>query len=173
MSRGKADSESPTLAGATTGGERRPGLRALGSAVTRLAAPIVARDGGRLVRLKADWPAIVGAELAATTWPAGLGRDGALKLHVASESALEIQHRAPLVIERINLFFGREAVARIVLVQGPLPLASPPRPAPPPPLSVEEARALVGQLAAVPDPELRDALGRLGRSVVAAARHRS
>lgn len=138
--------------------------------MSRLAAPIVARDGGRLARLKADWPAIIGAELAAATWPAGLSRDGVLKLRVASDQALEIQHRLPLVIERINLFLGREAVARIVLVQGPLPLPSPPRPAPPAPLSAEEARALEGQVSAVPDPELRDALGRLGRSVVAAAR---
>jgi hypothetical protein len=173
MSRGKADSENPTLAGAGAGGERHPGLRAVGNAVSRVAAPIVARDGGRLARLKADWPAIIGAELAAATWPAGLSRDGVLKLHVASERALEIQHRAPLVSERINLFLGREAVARIVLVQGPLPLASPPRSAPPSPLPAEEARALEDQLAAVPDPELRDALGRLGRSVLAAARHRS
>jgi hypothetical protein len=174
MDRGKTDTEDATLAATAGQSERRPGLRAVGGAVTRLAAPIIARSGGMLARLKADWPAIIGAELAAATWPAGLGRDGALKLRVASDRALEIQHRIPLVIERINLFVGRDVVARIVLVQGPLPLPGSLRRAVlPPPLSTEEVRALDGQLAAIPDPELREALARLGRSVVASSkRHR-
>jgi hypothetical protein len=161
MSRGNAGSENSTLAGKAPEGERRPGLRALGGAVSRIAAPIVARGGGTLARLKADWPAIIGAESAAATWPDALSRDGVLKLRVASERALEIQHRAPSVIERINLFLGRDAVLRIVLVQGP-----------PLPLSGDEARALDGQLAAVSDPELRAALARLGHSVVAMGRRR-
>ena len=58
------------------------------------------------------------------SWPATLGRDGVLKLRAAPGAALELQHRAPLIIERINLFFGRAAVTRLALVQGPLPLAS-------------------------------------------------
>ena len=80
-----------------------------------------------------------------------------LKLCVASGLALEIQHRTPLLIERVNLFLGRAAVARIVLVQGPLPL--PPRREPPLQrvLSPEETRALDDQIRVVSDPELRDA----------------
>src|SRR5580765_4598854 len=110
-------------------GWRQGGLRAAGIAAAQLAGPIVARHGGGVIgRLKAEWAAVVGAELGATTWPAALGRDGALKLRVASSVALDLQHRAPLVIERINLFFGRSVVARLALVQGPLPLATRPRP---------------------------------------------
>src|SRR5438552_1547719 len=42
----------------------RPGLRAIGLAASRLAAPIVGRRGGGvLARLKAEWPAVVGVEL--------------------------------------------------------------------------------------------------------------
>ena len=115
---------------------------------------------------------MVGAELAAASWPAALGRDGALKLHVASGVALDLQHRAPLMIERINLFFGRAAVARLVLVQGPLPLAAPRPTAIPAPLAEEEARALDSRLGDIADPELRAALARLGRLVLAGARHR-
>src|SRR5436309_144751 len=119
MSRGNKDS---TVSGVAAGSERRPGLRTLGGAVARLTAPVIARGGGLLARLKASWPAIVGEELGAATWPSALSRAGALKLCVASGLALEIQHRTPLLIERLNLFLGRGAVARIVLVQGPLPL---------------------------------------------------
>jgi hypothetical protein len=146
-------------------------MLAAGIAASRIAAPVVARrGGGTLGRLKAEWAAIVGTELAAATWPEALGRDRALKLRVASSLALDLQHRAPLVIERINLFFGHQAVARLVLVQGPLPLASPPRPAPPAALSAAEATVLDARLAGITDPKLRAALARLGQLVLAGAR---
>ena len=153
------------------GGLRQSGLRAAGIAAARLAVPIVARHGGGVIgRLKAEWAAVVGAELAATTWPEALGRDGALKIRVVSSFALDLQHRAPLVIERINLFFGRPAVARLVLVQGPLPLATRTRRAPPAPLAAEDAKALDVRLAQVADPELRAALAGLGQLVLAGKR---
>jgi hypothetical protein len=154
--------------------ERRPGLRALGVAAARLAAPIVARHGGGvLARLKADWPAVIGAETAAATWPQALGRDGALKLRVAAAAALELQHRAPLLIERINLYLGRPAVFRLVFVQGPLPLAPPSvKPRPAPELGAEEEAAIERQIAAIGDSELKDALIRLGKAVVSGAQRR-
>jgi hypothetical protein len=177
MSGERTDREGGRLACMANESERRPslrqgGFRAIGTAASRVAAPIIARRGGGVLgRLKAEWAAVVGDEVAAATWPAALGRDGALKLRVASSFALDLQHRAPLVIERINLYFGREAVARLVLVQGPLPLPVPPRPAPPAPLSAAEAKTLDSRLAGIADPELRAALARLGQLVLAAARH--
>ena len=163
-----------TLAATDHEDERRPGLRALGVAAARLAAPIVARHGGGvLARLKADWPAVIGAETAAASWPQALGRDGALKLRVAAAAALELQHRAPLLIERINLYLGRPAVSRLVFVQGPLPLAPPPaerRAAPG--LDAEEEAAIERQIAAIGDSELKDALVRLGKAVVSGAQRR-
>ena len=158
------------LPGRDGGGERRPGFRAAGASASRIVGPIVARHGGGvLARLKSEWAAIVGPELAAVTWPEALARGGALKLRVASHKALEIQHRAPLVIERINLFFGREAVTRLALVQGALPLpgATPAR-EPVRALAARETAALDHQLAEIGDPELRQALDRLGRAVIAA-----
>jgi hypothetical protein len=174
----RTDHQTGRLAGAPAEGERRPnlrpgglrqgGLRAAGIAASRLAAPIVARHGGGVLgRLKAEWVAVVGAELAAMTWPQALGRDGALKLRVVSSFALDLQHRAPLAIERINLFFGRSVVARLVLVQGPLPLATRPRPASPVPLAAEDAKALDARLAQIADPELRAAIAGLGHLVLA------
>jgi hypothetical protein len=162
--------ESSTVAEVGTGGERRPGLRALGEAVARIGAPIAARGTGTLARVKSDWPAIVGAELAAATWPAGLSRDGALKLRTTGDRAIEIQHNAPMLIDRVNLFLGRKAVARIVLVQGPLLVPQQPRPASLPQIRGEETRTIENRLIGVADPELRAALLRLGRSVWAASR---
>jgi hypothetical protein len=153
--------------GSDGSGERQGRFRAAGASLTRIVGPIVARHGGGiLARLKSEWAAIVGPELAAATWPEALARDGVLKLRVAPAKALEIQHRAPLVIERINLFFGRAAVTRFALLQGPLPLAAPPRHQPAPLLGPGAAAALDRQLAGIASPELHDALARLGRQVI-------
>jgi hypothetical protein len=173
MSRKQSESDNGTVPSASREGERRPGLRAIGRAASRLAGPIVARHGGSvLARLKADWPVVVGADLAIATWPQALARDGVLKLRVAAAVALELQHRAPLLIERINLYLGRPAITRLVLVQGPLPLPAPPGRAPSPPPSAEEAEAIDRQLESIADPELRAALARLGKSVASGSPRR-
>jgi hypothetical protein len=159
-----------SLARAGDASERHPGFRAAGASLARVVRPIMARHGGGvLARLKAEWTAIVGPDIAAVTWPEALARGGTLKLRVAPARALELQHRAPLVIERTNLFFGRDAVTRLALVQGPLPLAAPTRQQRPArPLGAAEAAALDDQLSAVTNSELRDALTRLGRRVITA-----
>jgi hypothetical protein len=157
-----------SLAAAAPERERRPGLRAIGVAATRLAGPIVARHGGgALVRVKAEWRSIIGAEIAAVTWPEALGPGGVLKLRVVPAAALELQHRAPLVIDRINGYFGRPAVTRLILVQRNLPLA-PPEPRRIGPLSTDGEAAIEQKIAGIADPELRTALSALGRAVLSA-----
>lgn len=170
----QADGETATLASSPAAGERRPGLRAAGLAGSRLAAPIVARrGGGALARMKAEWAAIAGTETAAATWPSALGRGGVLRLLAVPAQALEVQHRTPLLIERINLYFGRRVVERIALVQGPLPLpAAAPRPAVSA-VAPADAAALERQLATVEDPGLRAALTGLGRAVIGATQRES
>lgn len=154
--------------------QRVRGLHAVGVAVAKLAAPILKkRGGGVLVQLKFEWATIVGAEWAASTWPAALARGGVLKLHCAPAVALELQHRAPLLIARLNRFFGREAVTRLSIVQAlPPPAASARGPLAAPvsaaPVSAAEAASLDRQVAGIGDPELRAALSRLGRAVITA-----
>jgi len=146
---------------------RHQGFQAVGVSVSKLAAPIVAkRGGGIVIRLKAEWPAIIGADWAAVAWPSALGRDGVLKLRAAATAALELQHLAPLLIERINLFFGRSVITRLALVQGPLPFDSPSSDPPAPTPVAAEAVALDERLSEIADPELRAALGRLGHAVI-------
>ena len=158
--------EIPKLAASARESEHNQGFRAVGVAVSKLAAPIVVRRGGGiLVRLKSEWPAIIGPDWAAVTWPTALGRDGVLRLRAASTAALELQHRAPLLIERLNIFFGRLVVTRLVLVQGPLPLDSPPSRADFRPLAADGPELDHGRLAGIADPQLREAIARLGRAI--------
>ena len=159
--------DAPNLRASVPESERRHGFRAVGVATSKLAAPIIANQGGGiLTRLKAQWAAIIGPDSAAVTWPTALGRDGVLKLRAASGAALEIQHRAPLLIERINLFLGRPAITRLALVQGPLPLVMRPTRPPLRSLAPSEIKALDKRLSDVREPELRDALTRLGKAVI-------
>jgi hypothetical protein len=139
-------------------------FRAIGAAVAKLAAPIIARQGGgHLGRLKAAWPVIAGSDWAQVARPVALRRDGALKLHVAPTAALELQHCAPLLIERVNLFLGTTLVTRLSLVQAlPPPIAEP---TPPRRLNAEEASALERAVCRIADPQLRAALCALGRAV--------
>ena len=97
----------------------------------------------------------------------GGGAEGTLHVRIDSGSlAIELQHLEPLLIERINGYFGYRAVARLKLLQGPL---SKRRKASPPAaraLEPGEEEELVRHLCAVDDPELRQALESLGRAVI-------
>jgi hypothetical protein len=159
-----AATKRPTLSCAAAESERGQGFRAVGVMAAKLARPLIAKRGGVLVRLRADWAVVVGLDWADAAWPIVLARDGALKLRTAATAALELQHRAPLLIERINLYFGRPVVSRLVIIQGltwPRPL---PRDGAPGFPTADEA-VPNRRLGAIADPMLRAALARLGRAV--------
>jgi hypothetical protein len=123
-----------------------------------------------------DWPAVVGAHIAALSaperlsFPPGERRGGVLRVRVAGPLAVELQHLEPLILERINSHFGYQAVARLKIVQGPV--AQPRRPAlpQPRPLTGGEETQLAACLAGVGDEALRQALESLGRALIAAPR---
>ncbi len=156
------------------GSMRENGFRAIGGLAQKLTSGI-AREGGKagrgasLMRLKADWPAVVGPELARTTRPdailAGRGaRAGkALRLKVSGAAALEVQHRSGQIVERVNAYFGHRVIDDVRLVQGVI--SAPPRApkVPRPDPAVEQAMAQ--RAASVKDPDLRAALARLGARI--------
>ncbi|MFN4016797.1 MAG: DciA family protein [Reyranella sp.] len=158
---------------------RENGFRAIGGLAQKLTSGMtrVGAKGSRgnpLVRLKADWPAVVGPELARTTRPDALlaGRGGragkALRLKVSGAAALEVQHRSSQIVERVNAYFGHRAIDDVRIVQGVVAAGPPARPAPRPDPVVEQAVA--SRTAAVEDPELRAALTRLGARIAGGRR---
>ena len=148
--------------------------RPIARTVERLTKGMLGRHGFAHGAIVTKWPDIVGPDMARHTQPEKIvfSRDGVSggTVHLRCDSgalATELQHLEPQILERINTFFGYKAVVRIKLIQGPLPRAkSAPVAKPPQPLSREEAQALAGQVAGVDDPELREALERLGQSVL-------
>jgi hypothetical protein len=126
--------------------------------------------------LKARWREVVGEALARRTEPVRLSRPrtggaAALELRVAGPAATLIQHQAPDIIARVNLYLGAGAIDRVRIVQGPLrggPAPRAPVRAPPPvrldqPLDAAAEQALAQDLGDLPDGALKAALTRLGR----------
>jgi hypothetical protein len=118
------------------------------------------------------WGEIVGKRYAAVSspesirFPAGKRSDGVLNLIVEGAHAPMMQHVAPVIVERVNRFFGYPAVARVAFRQGLVQIARVKTRAAPPslrPIPVE----LGDSLREVADPELRACLEALARGVAA------
>jgi hypothetical protein len=144
----------------------------------RAAGELVGDVGGQSFRrfgfvqssIVSRWPEIVGERYAKVSspesirFPAGRKSSGVLTLLVEGAHAPLIQHLTPLIIERVNRFFGYAAVNRIVFRQG-----KPPAPAPRPerPQLRPVPKELGEGLREIADPELRACLESLAAQIVA------
>ncbi len=151
--------------------KRKNRMTALGASLAGLTTRAFGRRGfaqGAVVR---DWAVIAGPLIADNSvperilYPRGAKAGGTLCLRVGNPGlALELQHLEPMVIERINGYFGYNAVEKISIVQALLPVP-PERGKSRPPLGPAGENALKADIAAVDDPDLRAALERLGRAI--------
>ncbi len=146
--------------------ERRGrGFRALAQDLGRLTAPLFAKRGLAAGALVTRWPEVVGPQLATFTIPEriifarGRREDGTLAVRVENGAlALELQHLAPQLIERVNGFFGYRAVERLKLTQGPLPARRTPRRPATAATPAGPTETVRRRLATVEDGDLRAAL---------------
>src|SRR3954447_24152067 len=106
---------------------------------TRAAGELVGDVGGRSFRrfgfvqssIVSRWAEIVGERYAKVSspesirFPTGKKGGGALTLLVDGAHAPLIQHLTPMIVERVNRFFGYEAVNRVIFRQGKQPSARP------------------------------------------------
>jgi hypothetical protein len=142
-----------------------------------------ARQGFASAELVTRWTEIAGAEIAAHSepikiqWPRmaspsltasregrrEFGRPpGTLILRVEGPSAVEIQHLAGVICERVNRFLGWRAVERIALRQAPLRRTARKRMAT---ADSTAAARIAASLPEVADEDLRGALARLGAAI--------
>jgi hypothetical protein len=140
----------------------------------QLTKGVFSRYGFAYADVLTQWSAIVGEDLGRVSvperirWPraagpVGDGRKvgGTMVLRVAEGRALEFQHLVPRILERINGFYGYDAVAALKIVQGAV--AAPPGNGPKPSEIADEA--LGERVEAIQDERLRAALLRLGTAV--------
>ncbi len=149
---------------------RRPRNAApLADLVGKTVGDALARQGFAATEIVTRWADIVGEDLARRSEPAKLTwprRDdpdsiGVLQIRVDGAYALEIQHLQPVIIERVNRYFGWRCVGRLAIRQGPV---APRRRKPPPrkepsPAEIEQARKSIG---AFEDLALGHSVARLG-----------
>ncbi len=141
----------------------------------RLTKNVFARYGFAYAGVLAEWSAIVGEEYGRVSvperirWPRSAGpggdgrkRGGTIVVRVAEGRALEFQHLAPLLIERINSYHGYEAVAAVKVLQGAVAMPASRSVTPGPDVLPD---AVSRRLEAIHDDHLRAALLRLGTSV--------
>ena len=110
-------------------------LHTLGEFLPALVEATLAARGLGQASLVADWPEIVGREIAGYSRPIQLQwpprapkRDpeapvggATLILRVESAFALEAQHASAIIVERVNAHLGWRCVEKIAFRQGPLP----------------------------------------------------
>src|ERR1700730_11536810 len=158
-----------------------PWSRPLADLVQTAIDAVLRRQGFGQSGLVLFWDDIVGERLAAMSPPVQVQRPvrqrgraaengpvpATLIVRVETGFALELQHLAPIVIERVNAHFGWRCVSRLLLKPGPVAA---------PPLARHGARPLdkAADAAAetivgsgVTDEPLRQALTRLGARVLA------
>ena len=166
-----------------TGLKRKPkgGARAIGTYVAKALDPAARARGFATTALLSDWPSIAGQELVRFTmpdrviWPRrrdegveapvrGHKAEGAtLVLRIEGPRAIEVQHRAGQILERVNAYFGYRAVTEVRFLQAPIGRAAKPKPQGKPPLPTYSLPKSAG----IEDEGLARALSRLGAATKA------
>lgn len=125
-----------------------------------------------------QWRHIVGPMLADHSLPErlrfapGKRRDGTLQIRVDGGFALEVQHYAPLIIERVNRYFGYGAVARLSIKQGPLPPVPQSLAKPQVPLTAAARQRIESATDGIVDDKLKASLHRLGALIASGKEQR-
>jgi hypothetical protein len=153
-----------TKPGMATAPPRVYGPRMLGALLPRVVRPAFRFGSPGASQIMADWATIVGPMLASVSAPRRLSA-GTLTIACAGPVAMELQHYAMELIDRINTHLGTQTVRWLRFVQTTAvapPVAPPPLPVPPGITAAADTA-----VAAVPEGDLRAALAALGRAVLA------
>jgi hypothetical protein len=157
----------------------RPRPRPLADLLDACLAPALRAQGFASADILAAWPEIVGERLSGFTQPVKIewkrkpaGADPAarpepstLVVRVEGAFALEVQHLAPVIVERVNAHYGWRCVGKLVLKQGPVRRAQP-KEHQARRLDPAERARVEKALEPIAEAELRTALDRLGEAVI-------
>ncbi len=158
--------------------KERRGAQPIATLLDHAIEPALKARGFASSAIHMHWAEIVGPELARWSEPASLRwpprppgaaeiKEGAtLTIRVEGAFALDLQHRAPQVIDRINGYFGWRCVERLAFKQGPIRKTLAMQKRAKPALSVESSQRLDRLLEPVDSPALKAALARLGVGVL-------
>ncbi len=152
------------------------GARPVGDLVSLLLNPVIERRAGMTMDMIQSWVEIVGETHAKHSrpeklnWPRQASDDDPFEpatLVVACEGshALFFQHDSSAIIERINTYFGFSAVNKLKLHQQPIAPLKGKEALQKRQVSPEKQTRLSELLNTVDDPDLRNALEKMGKGV--------
>lgn len=148
--------------------ERRNGVRQVAELLPDVGRAAFKKFGFVQSSIVSRWGEIVGGKWAAVSapeslrFPVGRKDGGTLTLTVRGAHAVTIQHILPEIVERVNRFFGYEAVAKVTIRHGEV-VTRPERRAPP---SIKAVPLELGDsLKTIGDPELKAVLEALAVGV--------
>lgn len=142
----------------------------------KLLTPAARRHGFAETAVLADWPEIVGVDMAKRCQPLKITRQrgknepGTLVIQASPIMALELQHASPQIIDRINTYFGFRAIHRLRLIASGVRQPPPTRSKPQLPLSASQRDFIHETAAGIEAEPLRKALAALGAAVMTKVR---
>ncbi len=151
---------------------RRPTAKPLSDLLVNVLKPAMQQHGLATSQLITRWAEIAGPELARVTqplratWPRGEDSgslnhgqplSGTLVLQVEPAFALDVQHEAQHILERVNALYGWKAMAKLSLRQGPVDKKRE--------VAAPSSLGQAPELPQVSDDDLRAALQKLGQNV--------
>ena len=149
---------------------RGGGAKPIGELMPEIGRTAFRRFGFVQSSVVTRWPEIVGPHHAkvcspeAIRFPPGEKSEGILQLVVKPAHAPLIQQVTPEIMERVNRFFGYNAVSRVKIRQGEVKPVHAEKPAKAPPSLKPIPMELGDSLRDIGDPELRTVLESLARS---------
>lgn len=135
--------------------------------IAQVVKPVMRKQGFYDIDIISDWAYIVGSQWADLSMPKKLSfnpktkRSGTLHIQVVPGANVLIQHIEPEIIDRINTYFGFEAVKKLKIIHGLLPVKSEP-------LKEEEHKeqlAPLPEVDGIEDQNLKEALQRYGQAL--------
>lgn len=148
--------------------------RTLSTLVPALVKESMGKKGLLFGKMLAEWSHIAGDDIAACAVPLELkfaktpDKKNQAVLHMAVESAraLEVSYQKALLIERLNMFFGYNAIKDIKITQRSLIMdKKPPRPRARP-LSLGQQQNIDALVAGIKENDLQIALKNLGKAIL-------
>ena len=149
--------------------------RALANAVDQIARRTAGKDWSLYAALLEHWPEIVGSDYARVTTPVKVSFphqpqearrcNGTLAIRLPKGLAMEFSFKTDVICQRINVYFGYQAIARIAFE----PVYETPAPPPVPEVEPDSgALARIQEIArSIGDEPLREALESFGEAVLA------
>ncbi len=150
-----------------------PGPPTIGKALQKIARKTLPNSGAAIDRLKDEWEAIVGPQLAKLCRPEKITaskKQRTLTLRVIPAAAGLVQHQTEIIRQRVSVAAGGD-ITKLKIVQGALTAnrfsdANSPHV----PLNADQKQALIDSAQEIEDKELRKAIVALGEAVLTASK---